>query len=706
MFENAMDDSTLKQYLADDPPTVVPLAVRPHFEALNNKEKKYAHYISRASLAGTRINLRQVSPESEAIYDFVLELHKAGNGDWKKLRSDAGISDEEMTHFLNYAAQFLGNTGNFKSFGDSKFIPRIKAESVAALAKASTNAGELYETFKDDLYESETTAPMHLGYPEQNHISTYYPNSPHITQAQIEYISVFLKEKKLMPENTRLRQTLAGDYELLIASAVTDPSTRDIKGDEFSLEGPLKGKKLRIVYGDHQTAMAKIARNLTEAKKYALNSEEEAMQAEYVKAFHDGSMNAHKGSQRHWIRDRGPMVESNIGFIETYRDPSGERGEWEGFAAMVNQERTKAFGKLVEAAPKQIPKLPWPKDFEKDRFLAPDFTSLEVLTFAGSGIPAGINIPNYDDVRQNEGFKNVSLGNVLSAASPNEPTPFIREEDQTVYDKYKDEAFEVQVGLHELLGHGCGKLLQETEPGKYNFDIHNPPISPVTGEKVSTYYKPGETWGSVFGGMGPSYEECRAECVAMSLCPDYGILQIFGIGDGKEDIHGDAGDVLFVCYLQMARAGIAALQFWDANSRKWGQPHMMARFAILQSFLSAGPEFCKLVHTKDDLSDLKIHLDRTKIESHGRPAVNDFLQKLHIFKSTADLKAGIDLYMKMTDVNDWYMNKVRPEVIRQAKPRKVFVQVNTILEGDSVVLKEYEATPAGMIQSFVDRDYI
>jgi len=47
-------------------------------------------------------------------------------------------------------------------------------------------------------------------------------------------------------------------------------------------------------------------------------------------------------------------------------------------------------------------------------------------------------------------------------------------------------------------------------------------------------YKPGDTWGSVFGGMGPSYEECRAESVAMSLCPDYGILQIFGFGNGKE----------------------------------------------------------------------------------------------------------------------------------------------------------------------------
>jgi hypothetical protein len=58
MIENAMDESTLKQYLADDPPTVVPLAIKPHFEALNDKEKKYAHYISRAAFAGTRINLR------------------------------------------------------------------------------------------------------------------------------------------------------------------------------------------------------------------------------------------------------------------------------------------------------------------------------------------------------------------------------------------------------------------------------------------------------------------------------------------------------------------------------------------------------------------------------------------------------------------------------------------------------------------------
>ena len=146
---------------------------------------------------------------------------------------------------------------------------------------------------------------MHLGYPDKGHISTYYPDSPEITQAEIEDVSAFLKEKKLMPENTRLRQTSSGDYELLIASAVTDPATRDIEKDQYDLGGSLKGKKLQIVYGDHKTEMAKIARNLMEAKKNALNSEEDAMQADYVKAFHDGSMQSHKDSQRHWIKDRG-----------------------------------------------------------------------------------------------------------------------------------------------------------------------------------------------------------------------------------------------------------------------------------------------------------------------------------------------------------------------------------------------------------------
>lgn len=183
---------------------------------------------------------------------------------------------------------------------------------------------------------------MHLGYPDKGHVSAYYPDSPGITHDEIEHVSDFLKNKGLMPENTRLRKASSGDYELLIASAVTEPARRDLKESEWTLEGPLKGKKLTLVYGDYSIEMGKVARNLTEAKKYTLNDEEDKMQGEYVSAFHDGSMFAHLDSQRHWIKvksfqspyrypkltfaqDKGPNVECNIGFIETYRDPHGIR---------------------------------------------------------------------------------------------------------------------------------------------------------------------------------------------------------------------------------------------------------------------------------------------------------------------------------------------------------------------------------------------
>jgi dipeptidyl-peptidase-3 len=706
-----MNAQELSQYLADAPPSVVRLEIEKHFTALSDKQKRYAHFISRASFAGNRIVLRQVSPESEHIYDLILALHKTAGGDWKALAEKANVDEQGLTAFLQYAAQFLGNSGNYKSFGDSKFIPRCDESVFASLASTSPEAEAHYKTTNGAIFASDKQGLLHLGFTDEGHLTTYYPDSAEITKDEIAAVSKWMEDKGLLPENTRLRKTKDGVFELLIASATTSvPSNGgDIgKDTEYVIsEGLLSGKTLKLVYGDHKKEMDAIAGFIRKAADNAENETQKKMHLAYGDSFHGGSLLAFKDSQRHWIRDQGPMVECNIGFIETYRDPAGVRGEWEGFAAVVNLERTRAFGELVRSAPDLIPLLPWSTDFEKDKFLSPDFTSLEVLSFAGSGIPAGINIPNYDDIRQQEGFKNVSLGNVLSAKAPDEKIPFISDSDLALYQKYRDAAFEVQVGLHELTGHGCGKLLQETSPGVFNFDSANPPISPLTGKPITTWYKPGQTWGSVFGGVAGAYEECRAELVAMHLSCEFSALKIFGFGDGTVDMDGPAGDVLYTSYLSMARAGLTSVEFWDPKSQKWGQPHCQARFAILKSFLEAGDDFCKLVYKNDDLSDLTIQLDRSKILTSGRKAVADFLQKIHIYKSTADVKNGTEFFAHMSGVGlEYWGTKVRDVVLKNKQPRKVFVQANTYLDEATgqVTLKQYEPSLKGIIQSWAERD--
>lgn len=42
-----MQPKELQQYLADQPPLVMPLKIEQHFELLSDQQKRYSHFISR-----------------------------------------------------------------------------------------------------------------------------------------------------------------------------------------------------------------------------------------------------------------------------------------------------------------------------------------------------------------------------------------------------------------------------------------------------------------------------------------------------------------------------------------------------------------------------------------------------------------------------------------------------------------------------------
>lgn len=100
------------QYLADPSPPLAQLAIGPHFDALTSKEKLYAHHLSRACFHGTRIILRQLSAESEQIFDMLTHLFASQQFD--QIKKDTKLDDEAWNQLLAWSAMFLSNLGNYK----------------------------------------------------------------------------------------------------------------------------------------------------------------------------------------------------------------------------------------------------------------------------------------------------------------------------------------------------------------------------------------------------------------------------------------------------------------------------------------------------------------------------------------------------------------------------------------------------------------
>nr|CAD7197457.1 unnamed protein product [Timema douglasi] len=634
------------QYSLPNDYPIVELECQVAFDALSNKQKLYAHYLSLASWHGSLAVYLQTSPESPLIFSLLTKVFSNEPIDeLKKAALIKGFSEDNFTAFLVYSSVFFSNSGNYKGFGDTKFVPNLPVDQLEVLLKTSKAWNSepealqsLWDRVKGPLY-SLSEREKQLSYPDKG-ITCYL--SKNCTKEDTVLVNDFLKSKGLEAYNTRLFKIVKNNvtkFEIRLAAIETSP--------DVIPEADFKGSKFVVTKGDYSPIMKLLVQHLGKAKEHAANDFEKKMLDHYQKSFTTGSLDAHKDGSRQWIKNKDPIIETYIGFIETYRDPAGSRGEFEGFVAMVNKPMSEKFNTLVNKAESLLTRLPWTKEFEKDTFLQPDFTSLDVLSFSGSGIPAGINIPNYDEIRQNEGFKNVSLGNVIPAAYKDAKTPFLTQEDSNILEKLRIPAFEVQVGLHELLGHGSGKMFCQTNDG-FNFDADEIK-HPFTGKKISTFYKVGETYDSLFTSLGSTYEECRAECA-----------------------------------------------------------HSQARYVILRVLLEAGGGLLEVKET-DPGKDLLITLDRTKIPTVGKKAIGDFLHKLQaslVYKATADLESAKNMYNKYAEVPEdgpYPFAKWRAIALAQKKPRKILVQANTKEDGGKIYLKRYPPTPEGVVQSYIDR---
>ena len=124
------------------------------------------------------------------------------------------------------------------------------------------------------------------------------------------------------------------------------------------------------------------------------------------------------------------------------------------------------------------------------------------------------------------------------------------------------------VALHELLGHGSGKL--------YNKKPDFP--SPIDGSEITTFYKENETWHSVFGDIASTYEECKADSVALylSLFEDVQATLL------PQHTPEERWEIVYIAWFDIILSAVKGLQFFDVEHKKWLQAHIGAAYAIFQ----------------------------------------------------------------------------------------------------------------------------
>ncbi|KAH1915288.1 hypothetical protein KXW47_003314 [Aspergillus fumigatus] len=659
-------------------PEIFQLSVAAAFEGLTSKEQLYAHHTARAAWHGARIILRQVSPEATDIFDFIMALHHSCDGQWEHLARRAQVDMTEVEKFLDYAA----------GSGDQKFHPDVSPDDLEKLANGDPTTAELSVKVRDALFRP---LPDSLGVPSDTSQSTYYLGEGTLDNMdEVSAVSKLVELLYIFPENTRLRKSVTAEGE--ISRRTYDILQASIGEDEATLQEPddqsAHCTRIRLIRGDHKEELKKINQSLSEAMKYAANCEQQKLLSGIAESFASGDLNAYRQAQRVWVKDKAPKIETVFGFVEPYRDPLGVRAE------------------LAEIASDIIPQLPWAEGyeesnrkgpFEKELFDIPDFASVQILAYCSSLVFPGINLPNYNDIRQEDGFKNIIFANRMIAESQRaRGIHMIHESERKVFQEHRFTAYYIWVVLHEILGHGTSKLLQEDSQGHFNFDREHPPLNPLTGKPIDSWYGPGETWTGVFTDLSTTVDECRAELAGAYLIDVAEILQLFGC---TVDSKIKPADVVYNLFQQLGVDGLRALENYNPSTKKWGQAHSRASSRHISRPLQHF--FYNIFHDKES-QNLTIRVNRFLLQE-GKASLGRMLLRLHIYRCTADMRSCREFYEDLTTVHEEALGW-KEVVLMKKDPPLAFCHANTFLQGDRVILREYEPTVRGLIQSWAERD--
>lgn len=440
---------------------------------------------------------------------------------------------------VEYATLFLANAGNRNETTGEKFLPSISFEDFAKAVEQARSQGAPLGT-KEQLARTlqELRTPLFDPKFEPKLTEKEAPPGEDILTASHNnyYRGVTMKDLQGFVEKHPLNSRLVKKDGKLV--------------EEVYRAGTPDGK---VPPGLYARELAAVNRELEAAARLADPEQAKVLRA-LIRFYQTGDPQDWFDFNALWLANDA-TVDFASGFIEVYRDARGTKGSSQMVVAVVDQELQPLMRKLAENAVYFERKAPWDDKYKKLDVKPPVGKAIETIVATGDfhvGV-IGVNLPNEQAIRQQHGTKSLLLTSSIHALNQTRGTRVVDEfrpepDAAQLYTKYGSVADNLHTALHEILGHGSGKVMVPNDPRTYLRELYS------------------------------TLEEARADLVAYWNIYDPKLAEL-GIADVRE-----VGREL---YRQVAQGGITPLKNYPTGDTA-AEDHDRARLLVANYLVEAG----------------------------------------------------------------------------------------------------------------------
>jgi len=386
------------------------------FNGLTARQKELGYWLSQASIA--------INP---IIYD---QLSRFGMRQ-KRLLEAVIAQPQPNPKILNYTKLFWANRGNHHEQTARKFLPEFTYEELKAVTpKASQkDLEELRASFFDPDFEPMMTAKNP---PPGIDILTYSANN--------YYSGVRAADLKGFTEHYPLNSRL------------------------IKVDGKLQEQVYRAnLPGLYAEYLAKANQYLEKAAGVAEPAQANAIR-KLIRFYQTGEPEDWLAFDIAWVQNNA-TVDFDNGFIEVYRDVRGAKGSSQSFVTVTDLRLNSLMTKISENAQYFEDRAPWLPQYRKQGVKPPLAKAVETLIETGDFHvnTTGDNLPNESEIHEKYGSKSFLFTGSSRAISDAVGFGVLREfaaspEEIAIGEKYGRESADLLTAMHEIIGHGSGKL--------------------------------------------------------------------------------------------------------------------------------------------------------------------------------------------------------------------------------------------------------